>query len=167
MSINIIAACDLNRGIGFKNQLLCKLKSDMQYFKKLTTGQIVLMGRKTLDSIGKPLPNRTNLVLTRNQKHQFHPEISYYNSVEDVIEEYNRYADDSTELFIIGGGKTYKQFLPYASKIYLTVIQYKFNHVDAFFPEINISDWNHRIIDFKSKDENNEYDHFYVEYIRK
>lgn len=168
MPINIIAACDLNRGIGFKNQLLCKLSSDLQNFKKLTENHFVLMGRKTYQSVGKPLPNRTNIVLTRKpNKLEFDPEVITYGSVEEVLFEYENYAEKDVELWVIGGSDIYSQFLDHADRVYLTVIRHEFKQVDSYFPELDESQWDKKFLGEKKIDEKDEYTHSYTVYTRK
>lgn len=160
---------DQNRAIGYKNKLLAYLSADLKHFKELTTGHFVIQGRKTYESIGKPLPNRTNIILSRDTKYNPHPAVHVYNSVEDILWEYENYAEKEIDMFIIGGSQIYEQFLPHADKLYLTIIEHKFDksEVDSYFPAFELSDWNHRVTGFKRKDDKNEYSHYYVEYLRK
>jgi dihydrofolate reductase len=139
--INLIACIDLNNAIGYKNQLLCKLPNDLKRFKELTTGQFIIMGSRTFESISKPLPNRFNIVLTRNTKNYFPDGAYVYHSVEDIIHEYENYGNKEVELWVIGGESIYKQFLPHADNIYLTIIDHAFSKADAYFPQFDINDW--------------------------
>jgi dihydrofolate reductase len=95
--INLIACIDLNCGLGFQNDLLIKLKNDMKYFKELTTGQFVVQGRKTFESIGHPLPNRHNIILTKNLNYKAPVGTYAYHSLEDIIHEYKQYNDNQNE----------------------------------------------------------------------
>jgi len=127
--ITLIAACSNNRVIGKDNQLIWHVPGDLKRFKELTSGHNVLMGRKTFESIGKPLPNRRNIIITRDRN--FHQEGCFvYNSLEEALEIYR-----TTDLFVIGGAEIYKQTLGYADAIELTLIDKDFEG-DAYFPEI-------------------------------
>lgn len=165
--INLIAAIDLNRGLGFENDLLVKLPSDMKNFKKLTTGHFVVMGSNTFKSIGHHLPNRQNIVITRNTKHDLPNDVYVYNSIHDVIHEYNNYSNKEVDLWVIGGQQIYEQFIEHADRLYLTVIDNYFQKVDTFFPPFNLLDW--MVIENKENkaDEKNPYDHYFVTYERR
>lgn len=127
--ITLIAACSNNRVIGKDNQLIWHVPGDLKRFKELTTGHNILMGRKTFESIGKPLPNRRNIIITRDRN--YHQESCFvYNSLEEALEIYR-----TTDLFVIGGAEIYKQTLGYADAIELTLIDKDFEG-DAYFPEI-------------------------------
>lgn len=137
MHINIIVAVDNNNGIGYKNELLCRIKEDLKRFKELTSNNIVLMGKNTYDSIGKPLPNRINIVISKSTK-----EIEgcfVFDTIEKGIEfakqNYKVQGNDK-ELYIIGGDSIYKQTINLADKIYLTRINNTFQ-ADTFFPDIS------------------------------
>jgi dihydrofolate reductase len=166
--INLIAACDLNRAIGHKNDLLIKLPNDLKRFKELTSGQYCVFGRKTFESLPKqPLPNRHNIILTRNNDYQSPLGVYTYQTLESVIFEYREYNDNDDELFICGGEQVYKQALEYADRIYLTIIDHAFTKADAFFPEFDISDW--KVIDHEQRKMDNEhlYNYHFVTYERK
>lgn len=167
MSINIIAVIDLNGALGYKNKLLCHLPNDLKRFKELTTNNYVVMGRKTYESIGKPLPNRTNIVLTKNKNYYPSPEISIYHKPEKLLEDYYKHSDANAELFICGGGEIYKKFLSIADKIYLTVIDHQFNNADVFFPKINLDFWKPTMTKVNKADENHRYNYSYVVYERR
>ena len=117
MKINIIVAIAENRAIGFENKLLYWLPNDLKRFKALTTGHAIVMGRKTFESIGRPLPNRRNIILSKNLEAMDGCEIM--RSAGEVLE-FAKSTDE--ELFIIGGGQVYEQFLPFADKLYLTLV---------------------------------------------
>ena len=125
--ISIIAAVGKNLEIGKDGNLLWSIPNDLKYFQKLTTGKTIVMGRKTYESIGKPLPNRKNIVLTRKN--------IKINDVE-VVNNKNKILNIKEEVFVIGGESIYNKFLPYASNIYLTEIEDE-KDADTYFPEFN------------------------------
>ena len=135
--ISAIVAVGKNFEIGYKNNLLCYISEDLKRFKKITTGNVVIMGRKTFESLPKgALPNRQNIVITRNDNLTFE-NCTMANSIENAIEK----ADSNKEIFIIGGEQIYKKAMQYIDKLYLTKIFESFDNADAFFPEINFDDW--------------------------
>ena len=165
--INLIAAIDLQRGLGFNNDLLVKLPNDMKHFKKLTTGHFIVMGRRTFDSIGKPLPNRTNIILTRNKDYTAPYGTFVYHSIEDVVHAYHKQNNNESELFVIGGAEVYSQAIQYADRLYLTIIDHEFPKVDSFFPTFSMLDWK-PVNNIKNlADKNNLYDHYFVIYERR
>lgn len=127
--ISFVVAADKNFLIGSNNNLPWpKISADMKHFREITTGKTVVMGRKTFESIGKPLPNRKNVVLTRDPK--FKPEgVTVYSSVDETLAEIPKYE----EVYIIGGVTIYKEFVPFAKKIYFTFIDGEFDG-DAYLP---------------------------------
>lgn len=133
MSLSLIVAMTQNRVIGDKGKVPWHIPEDLAHFKKITMGHTLIMGRKTFDSIGRPLPGRKNIVLTHNRFTQM-PGVSICNSLEDAIEE----AGD-TETFVIGGGEIYRIALSLADKIYVTLIE-KDIPGDSYFPEINFEE---------------------------
>lgn len=128
--ISIIVVVGKNREIGFKNKLLWDLPKDMKRFKEITTGHTVVMGDKTFESIGRPLPNRKNIVLSLKDEYKADG-CEVRNSLEDVLKEAN---ESDEEFFIIGGGTIYNLSLPFAYKLYLTVID-DAPKADTFFPD--------------------------------
>lgn len=165
--INLIAACGLNREIGYKNKLLCHLPNDLRHFKELTTGNVCIMGRKTYDSIGKPLPNRYNIVLSKNVNLDLHDSVYVYNSVDDILHEYYNYSNKESEIFVLGGETLYKQFFPHADKIYMTIIEAHFPKVDAWFPPFSFLDWKVTSNIRNEADDKNQYAHNFVVYERR
>ena len=162
--ISIIVATAENGVIGKDNQLLWKLSADLKQFRILTTGHSVIMGRKTFDSIGRPLPNRTNIVISR-QKNLTLPEgIFKVNSLEKAIEFAKKQAGNE-EIFIIGGGNIYEQALTLTDKIYLTEVKASIEG-DAFFPSIEKNKWKEIARISHSKDDKNEYDFDFVELLK-
>ena len=129
--ISIIAAVSQNRALGKDNQLLWHIPQDLQRFKKLTFGHSIIMGRKTYESIGRPLPNRTNIIITRNC--EFKPEGCLTVSSIKAALQLGKVKDEK-EVFIIGGGQIYEQALPFADKLYLTLVEGDFQ-ADTFFPD--------------------------------
>ena len=130
--ISLIAAIGkTTRAIGKNNQLLWKIPEDLQRFKKLTSGHPIIMGRKTFESIGRPLPNRTNIVVTRNKNFTANGCI-IVNSLESALEKAGE--TNREEIFIIGGAEIYNRALPLADKLYLTIVESDAEG-DAFFPE--------------------------------
>lgn len=138
--ISAIVAVDENYGIGYKNELLCHIKEDLKNFKKLTTNNMVVMGKKTWDSLpNKPLPNRINVVVTNSVD-----TISLIDGVIYVkLDTLKRYLEDWEDhnIFVIGGGQIYKELLPYCDYVHLTKIHKSFENVDTYFPELKESEW--------------------------
>lgn len=134
--ISIIVAITDNYAIGKNNQLLWHLSEDLKRFKLLTTGHTIVMGKKTFESLPvRPLPNRTNIVIT-DVPDEIIDGCKMAYSIDEAIEK----MDSDTENFIIGGGSIYRQFLPIAQKLYLTRVHKDFE-ADCFFPEINFNEW--------------------------
>jgi dihydrofolate reductase len=134
--ISLVVAMSENRVIGIENRLPWNIPEDLKRFKKITSGHPIIMGRKTFESIGRPLPNRTNIVITRNKDYR-EEGIVACSSLEEAIEWAGR-APGSDEICIIGGGEIFRQALPIADRIYLTVVQWPFEG-DAHFPEFDES----------------------------
>ena len=157
MKISMIAAMTEDRVIGIKNTLPWKLPNDMKWFRQNTMGKPIVMGRKTFESFGaKPLPGRTNIIITRDKSYQAEDSI-----VVSSIDEALKAAGDVDEVMIIGGASFYEQMLPKADRLYLTFVHAELEG-DAWFPEINNNDWNKvEKIDHK-KDEKNRYAHSFV-----
>jgi dihydrofolate reductase len=133
--ISIIVAIAKNNVIGANNQLIWHISEDLKRFKTLTTGHHIIMGRRTFESIGKPLPNRTNIIVSRNKEYVADGCIVVA-SLEEALTESAR----DSEVFIIGGGELYRQALPLAHKLYLTRVHKSFDG-DTYFPEINSGEW--------------------------
>lgn len=134
--INIIAAITDNNALGKDNKLLFRLKKDMAHFKDITTDNVVIMGRKTYESIGKTLPNRVNIVLSRNMKSN--EDFYTFDSIEKAIE-WSKENYPQKEIFIIGGASVYDKALKddIVDKLYMTKIKQTVEDADAFFPEID------------------------------
>lgn len=135
MIISLIAAMSRNRVIGKDNRLPWKLSADFKRFKELTSGKPIIMGRKTFESIGRPLPNRTNIIITRDINYKADGCI-VVDSAEDAL----KAASNAAEVMIIGGEQIFRMFLPKADKMYLTFIDEEFEG-DAYFPEYDENGW--------------------------
>lgn len=159
--INIIVAISNNRAIGKDNKLLWHLPNDLNFFKKTTTGHPVIMGRKTYEAIGKPLPNRLNIVISRN-KNENQESLVYCNSLEEAI---TLAKTKDEEIFIIGGGEIYKQSLAVADTLYVTQVNVDIDG-DTFFPEIDNS-WQPIFEEAHLADEKHPYDYTFLIYRKK
>ncbi len=155
MIISAIVAVSKNMAIGLDNKMLWRLSDDFKNYKKITTGHCLIMGRKTFESIGRPLPNRTSIIITRNKDYQAPEGCFVVHSLEQGIEKARQLGDD--ECFINGGGQIYKEALPVIQRAYMTNVDCTIEKADAFFPKIDFTSW--KLIESFShpKDEKNEY----------
>lgn len=156
MRISAIVAMDQNRLIGNNNQLPWYLPADLRHFKKITMGSPILMGRKTFESIGKALPGRCNVVITRDVNFDA-PGCVTANSIETALSSVNY----SPEIFVIGGSALLEQMLPRIERLYLTLIHHQFKG-DVFFPEINLSEWKEIQREDCQADDENKYDYSFL-----
>lgn len=133
--MNLIVAVDENWGIGNQNELLVRIPADMKLFRQETTGKVVVLGRKTLETFpqGLPLKNRTNIILSSNPSYQVKDAIVVHN-VEELLLELKKYKDE--EIYIIGGESVYKQMLPYCKVAHVTKIDHAYE-ADAYFPNLD------------------------------
>ena len=133
--MNLIVAVDKNWGIGKNNKLLVSIPADMKFFRETTSGRVVVMGRKTLESFpnGLPLKNRTNIILTKNKDYHVKDAIVLH-SVEEVMKELERYEEE--DIYVIGGDSIYRQFLPYCKVAHVTRIDHAYE-ADTFFPDLD------------------------------
>ncbi|MBP3041399.1 dihydrofolate reductase [Bacillaceae bacterium Marseille-Q3522] len=160
--ISFLLAMDENHLIGKDNKLPWHLPADLQYFKRLTTGHTVVMGRKTFSSIGKPLPNRKNIVITRNKEANF-AGCTVFHSIDEFI----AYSSGKTEeFFVIGGAEIFRGLLPIADRLYITEIYHTFSG-DTYFPDIRKKDWTLISREPGIKNEKNPYDYEFHIYERK
>ena len=136
MKISLIVAMAANRAIGLDNKMPWHLSADLKKFKAITMGSPIVMGRKTYESIGRPLPGRSNIIISRNSDYQ-QAGCLVFNDIKAAIEASSK---DAEEIFIIGGAELYKATLPHADNLYLTLINQDFNG-DTFFPEIDFKAW--------------------------
>jgi len=157
--ISLIAAIDEAGGLGFNNQLLCHLPADLQYFKSITMGKPIIMGRKTFESIGNALPGRLNIVLS----HQLISieGVTVFDSLEKVIKEMKKLP----EIMIIGGAALFNEAMEIATRLYITRIHHQFK-ADVFFPKIDKSIWQCSASQFRKHDDKNKYDMTFYTYER-
>jgi len=134
MTVSAIVAIGENNAIGKNNQLLWHMPADLKHFKDITSGHTIIMGRKTFDSVGKPLPRRRNIVVTRQDIAI--PGCEVVKSVDEAL----ALCEDENEVFIGGGAEIYKVAMAQTDRIYLTIIHQSFD-ADTFFPEIDTSEW--------------------------
>mgnify|MGYP000341973760 CR=1 FL=1 len=160
--ITLIAAIAKNNALGKDNDLIWHLPADLKRFKKVTTGHAILMGRNTFESIGKPLPNRTSIIITRNNNY-FIDGCLIANSIEQAIE-----LVEGNDAFIIGGAQIYKEALEQnlVDRLDITVLHHEFE-ADAFFPKIDMNIWKEVAREDFKADEKNKYDYSFVSYERK
>ena len=152
----------LDNGIGADNQLLWHLPKDLKYFKETTTDHPIIMGRKTYESIGKPLPNRTNIVVSK-RKDWFEEGILIVGSVKEAL----KFAKKMNEnIFVIGGGNIYEQTINLADKLQVTLVKTQ-SKAEVFFPKINLKVWDKTAEICHEKDDKNEYDFCFQTYERK
>ncbi len=160
--ISFVVAMDKNRVIGKDNSIPWHLPEDLKFFKKVTMGHPIVMGRKTYESIGKPLPGRENVIVTRNVDYKAEGCIVLHS-----IEELKKYIDEKNEeVSIIGGAQLFKETFPIADRLYITEIHREFEG-DTFFPEYPESEWTLTSKEKGVKDEKNPYDYYFMIYDRK
>jgi dihydrofolate reductase len=160
MKIAIIVATDNNRLIGKDNDLPWKLSADLKYFKQVTMGKPLIMGRKTHESIGRPLPGRKNIIITRDQTFNADGCV-VVNSIEAALAE----CSDAEEVMVMGGASLYEQFLPKADKLYLTKVDAELTG-DTWFPEWQLTQWTELQREDHQADEKNEFDYSFIVYER-
>ena len=156
MKISIVVAMDTNGVIGKDNELPWHLPADLQHFKKTTMGKPILMGRKTWESIGRPLPGRTNIVITRDSDYRAEGCV-VVNSIDAAMAA----AGEQEEVMVIGGAEFYRQVLPRTDTLYLTRINASFEG-DTVFPALNPAEWQEVERDDRSADEKNPHDYSFI-----
>jgi len=164
MKIALIAALAQNRVVGIDNQLPWHLPEDLKYFKRITTGKAIIMGRKTYESIGRPLPNRTNIVISRDSQYQAEG-IKVVSSLEAAIElaESVSLINGVDEVMVIGGAQIYAMALPKADRLYLTHVHADVEG-DAYFPDVDMSQWQAIAKEDYAASEANPYPYSFVVY---
>ncbi|WP_291527781.1 dihydrofolate reductase [Bacteroides sp. UBA939] len=161
--ISIIAAVDRQSGIGFRNKLLFWLPDDLKRFKTLTTGNTIIMGRKTFESLPKgALPNRRNVVLSSSPGTQC-PGTEVFLTLEEAL----RSCKPEEQVYIIGGASVYKQAIPFADMLCLTEIDAEAPQVDAYFPAVDLSIWHEKSRETHPADEKHLCSYAFVDYVRK
>jgi dihydrofolate reductase len=159
--ISIIVAIASNWAIGKDNDLLWHISDDLKRFKQITSGHNIIMGRNTYLSLPKrPLVNRTNIVITDIEGERFEGAITV-NSIEAAM----AYCNEKEESFIIGGGAVYRQFLPFANKLYLTMVHKDFD-ADIFFPEIDFTEWKEIEREDRGPDNKNDFSYSFVTFVK-
>lgn len=162
-NMKIIVAIAENNAIGKAGDLLCHLPNDLKHFKELTTGATVVMGKKTFLSLPRrPLPNRRNIVLTRDTAFTYDQ-----TEVAHSIEELQGMIQTDEQVFIIGGGEVYKQFMPYVDELQITHIHHTWDDADTFFPQIDPVEWQCVSNEYHEADEKHAYAYTFAVYTRK
>ena len=160
--ISIIVAIASNNAIGKNNDLLWHITNDLKHFKKVTKNHYIIMGKRTYYSLPvRPLPHRTSMIITDVANEDIDNCLMAY-SIEDAISK----MDDANENFIIGGGSVYKQFMPFANKLYITRV-HKDYEADTFFPEISLDKWELVSEDHVNNDSQNDFNYTFEIYNRK
>lgn len=158
--LSLIAALDRHRAIGWRNQLPWSLPDDLKRFKALTLGHTIVMGRKTAESIGRALPGRTNLVLTRSGRAPW-SDMSAVATLDEALER------SSGRLFVIGGGEIYALALPFADRMHLTHVDLALPQADAWFPEFDAAQWHAQRQGAHAADARHAHAYEFVDYLRK
>lgn len=160
--ISVIVAVDENNAIGKDNKLLCHLPNDLKYFKSVTRGHTVIMGRNTYLSLPNgALPDRRNIVLSRNPDFKV-KDAEVVRSLHEAVE----LCKDNDEVFVIGGGMLYNEAIHIAGRLYITFIHHSFVDTDTFFPKIDNSVWKEVMTKENEPDEKNKYSHSFIVYER-
>ncbi|MFD2212472.1 DfrD/DfrG/DfrK family trimethoprim-resistant dihydrofolate reductase [Metabacillus endolithicus] len=160
MKVSLIVAMDQNRVIGYKNDIPWRIPRDWEYVKNVTKGHAIILGRKNFESIGRALPHRRNIILTRDKDFSFEG-CEIVHSIEEVFE----LCKQENEVFIFGGEQIYKLFLPYVENMYITKIHHSFEG-DTFFPEVNEKDWKEVSVEKGIKNDQNPYTYYFQVYER-
>lgn len=161
--MNVIAAVDANWAIGYRNELLVRIPNDQKWFQKVTTGKVVVMGRKTMETFpnGMPLKNRTNIVLTNDRTLRVKDAELVY-GIEELLEKLKKY--DTNDVYVIGGESVYEELLPYCDAAYITKIDYTYQ-ADRYFPNLDKdAGWS-----IESESEEQTYfdlEYYFVKYVR-
>jgi dihydrofolate reductase len=163
MIISAIVAVAENRAIGKDNQLPWHLPEDLKFFKRTTMGKPVLMGRKTYESLGKPLPGRLNIVLSRNADLNLPDGVSLFNDIDTLIEKLEQ---DHEEIFIIGGGKIFEETLGITDRLYITEVKTTVEDATAFMPHIDHSHWKLVWEEAHTADEKHKFDYTFQRWDR-
>ena len=161
--LTIIVAAGEDNAIGKDNDLIWHLSDDLKRFKKLTSGHHIIMGRKTFESFPKPLPNRTHIVITRQDNYKVPEGVIVVNNLEDALDA----ARKDNQPFIIGGGEIYKQSINIADKLELTRVHATFEGADTFFPEVDSNKWKEISKTTHDADENHNYAFSFITYVKK
>jgi dihydrofolate reductase len=161
--ISLIAAIGINNELGKGNNLLWPLPTDQKYFREITTGHTIIMGRKTFESVGRPLPNRRNIIITRNTNYKTDG-VEVAHSLPEALELAKTNLEKNEEIFIIGGAEIYKEAMSMANKLYITKIEAQDEDADAFFPKIDENEWQEISHEEHEPDEINLYKYTFIVY---
>lgn len=161
--ISLIAAIGKNNELGKNNTLVWSMPTDLKYFRDKTKGHTVIMGRKTFESIGHPMPNRKNIIITRDKNYKSEG-IEVVHSLDEAITLANTFPPQNEEIFIIGGAEIFKQALPIADRLYITHIYAEDETADTFFPEIIPVIWNEVSHEEHKRDEKNPFNYTFSVY---
>lgn len=159
--ISIIVAMGKNNEIGLNNEMPWHLPNDLRYFKNITTGHTIVMGRKTYESIGRPLPNRKNVILSR-QSLELPESVSQIQDINDI----KKLAQSNEQIFILGGAEVYRQTIDLADELFITQINESFT-ADTYFPQVNLLEWQQVSAEQGLRDEKNDYDYKFLRFTRK
>jgi len=165
MIVSFIAAVSENNAIGRKNGLPWRLASDLKYFKKTTLGKPVIMGRKTLESLEKPLPGRPNILLSGNKDLKVPEGVLLYSDITAALEKLQN--EGTEEAFIIGGGQIFEAAMPLADRLYITRVHTHIDDADTFFPEIDHTHWKMVWEENHKADEKNQFDYSFQKFERR
>jgi len=160
MILSAVVVTDLNNAIGLNNKLLCHLPADLKFFKTVTMGSPIIMGRKTYESIGRLLPGRRNIIITRNSSYKVEG-ADVYGSIQEAIDQ----CKNEEKVFILGGAEIYKQSMEHLNEIYRTLIQHKFE-ADTFFGPIDEKKFKKTWSEEHKADEKNKFDYTFEKYQR-
>lgn len=161
MKVSLIVAMDRNKVIGKDNDIPWRIPNDWEYVKNITKGHSIILGRKNLESIGRALPTRRNIILTRDKDFNFYG-CEIVHSIEAVFD----LCKNEEEIFIFGGEQIYNIFLPFVEKMYITKIHYEFKG-DTFFPEVNFGEWKEVSVEKGVMNDKNPYNYYFHVYERK
>jgi dihydrofolate reductase len=164
MILSAIVAADEHNAIGKNNQLPWHLPEDLKFFKRTTLGKPVLMGRKTYDSMGKPLKGRLNIILSRQKDLQLPEGVLLVNSLNEAIKELEK--ENTDEAFVIGGGKVFEEAMPIIERLYFTQVKTVIEDADVYFPHIDHSHWKLVWEEAHQADEKHAFDYTFQQFER-
>jgi dihydrofolate reductase len=153
MKISLIAAMDINNAIGYHNDLMWHLPDDFKWFKRHTLGKPLIMGRNTMNSLGKPLPKRLNITLSSSDKDI----IEGFQHAFGIEEAFTMIPEDTEEVMVIGGGNIFRQVMDMADRLYVTRIHHGFENADTYFPKWEESEWKQVFHEFHPEDEKHQF----------
>jgi dihydrofolate reductase len=164
MEISVIVAVGQNNEIGKNNNLLWRIRDDLRLFKQTTNQHVVIHGRKSFESIGKPLPNRTNVIITRNKAYAAEGAFTVH-SLDEAIALAKK-LEINNEIFILGGAEIYNQALPLATNLYMSFVDATFPDADAYFPDVKWEDWKEQESNAYQQSEHNQFSFVFKKFTR-